>query len=303
MNARHTFHPKHSVTTPELQPHDQQLVPRSQHRARPARSLRSTRSLHPSWPRHISNGRPIPPNTHSGLFLHVDPRQVTHTDLSPNAQQPPNPPPRILPHLRSRPTAYPSHSSSSRPKRQAAPSTFPARPPRACSTLPFPVKLTSPQGGSISERHPWGLLSPKLKSRLILPFHGHHRPRPAPIVRPRSRVPVPRPRHRGISIVQRPYHPQSHNPGAQLPKPVANPALSIPVVGGLGRLGFPTGTYGMMPAFSHECVHPSHRVPSPCVSTCVGATTSLPGQINSVPIRSAHTRPARSRRNLTIDRH
>lgn len=215
----------------------------------------------------------------------------------------PTPPPRILPHLRSRPTAYPSHSSSSRPKRQAAPSTFPARPPRACSTLPFPVKLTSPQGGSISERHPWGLLSPKLKSRLILPFHGHHRPRPAPIVRPRSRVPVPRPRHRGISIVQRPYHPQSHNPGAQLPKPVANPALSIPVVGGLGRLGFPTGTYGMMPAFSHECVHPSHRVPSPCVSTCVGATTSLPGQINSVPIRSAHTRPARSRRNLAIDRH
>lgn len=34
---------------------------------------------------------PIPPNTHSGLVLHVDPRQVTHTDLSPN------PPPALSP--------------------------------------------------------------------------------------------------------------------------------------------------------------------------------------------------------------
>lgn len=111
-------------------------------------------------------------------------------------------------------------------------------------------------------------------------------------------MPVPRPRHRGISIVQRPYDPQSHNPGVQLPRSVANPALSIPVLGGLVWFGFPTWTYGMMPAFPtsvsirptgsrrHACL-PEWVLPLPCRVRSTQSKSGQPihqaGQIQTEP--------------------
>lgn len=176
MSTSHTFsHPRHLVTTPQQQPHDQQLVSKipTQNKACPEPSVHKISAPLVASP-HLPTVVPSH-QTHiraSSSTLALD---KSHTSV-PRRTAATQPPPRALPHLPSRPTAHPSHSSSSRPKRQAAPSTFHARPLRAFSTLPFPVELTSTQGGSILERHPWRLLSPKPKYRLILPFHGHHRP-------------------------------------------------------------------------------------------------------------------------------
>lgn len=151
----------------------------------------------------VVRSHPTQHNTHSGLFFHVDPRQVTHICPPTHSSHPSPPPPPARPppspvSSDSAPISPPAHPSSSRPKRQAAPSTFHARPLRAFSTLPFPVKLASTHKGDPSSNGTLGVwsvsqtqISPHLtfsRPRLLNPDQHRADSRPAS---PRSRVPVP----------------------------------------------------------------------------------------------------------------
>jgi hypothetical protein len=200
--------------------HDRRLLPRFQHRELGPQDLCTPRGLatSPTASSHLTHIRA----SSSMLTLgksHICP--PTHSS---------HPIPQRPPHLRPRPTAHPSHSPSSRPKKTGRPLPISCLPSPGLFNFPLPrqADLGIPRPGvSILEQQPLGSVPPSCpqtrathpRIRLILPFHrqlsSHLQPLPAAASQPSRSGARPRPRHREISIVPQPYYPQSHNPATQ----------------------------------------------------------------------------------------